>query len=144
MNRDSQLIYEAYEAGFTGVKTNANGTKVWYVNNKLHRIDGPAVEYSDGAKAWYVNGKCHRLDGPAVEWSDGSKVWYVNGKRHREDGPAIERVNGSKEWYVNGKWFYAPEEWAEAVLKKHNKPHDPRSVDNFLRPILTKYMDDLL
>jgi hypothetical protein len=28
----------------------------WYVNGKLHRTDGPAVECDDGAKSWYVNG----------------------------------------------------------------------------------------
>jgi len=35
----------------------ANGTKVWYLNGKCHRVDGPAVEYTDGYKAWYLNGK---------------------------------------------------------------------------------------
>ena len=166
MNRDSQLIYEAYEAGFTGVKTNADGTKMWYVNGQFHREDGPAIEWPNGRKAWYVNNKLHRIDGPAIEWSDSNKQWFVNGKRHREDGPAIESAGGTKEWYVNnklhrldgpaieysdgvkewyinGKRFHTPEEWAEAVLKKYNKPSDPRSVDNFLRPILAKYMDEL-
>ena len=37
-------------------ETNSNGTKCWYLNDKLHRVDGPAVEYSDGDKAWYLNG----------------------------------------------------------------------------------------
>jgi len=35
----------------------ANGDKVWYLNGKLHREDGPAREYADGTKAWYLNGK---------------------------------------------------------------------------------------
>ena len=143
MNRDNQLIFEAYRDGFTGVKTNADGTKAWYVNGQFHRIDGPAIEYADGTKHWYVNGKLHRIDGPAVEWPDGTKLWYINGQRHREDGPAIERASGTKHWFLNDKEFETPEEWAEAVLKMHNKPHDPRSVDNFLRPILAKSMDDL-
>ena len=34
-----------------------DGTKCWYVNNRLHRTDGPAVECADGSKSWYVNGK---------------------------------------------------------------------------------------
>ena len=142
MNRDNQLIFEAYEDG--PAVEQANGTKVWYVNNKLHRIDGPAVEYADGSKEWYVNDQHHRIDGPAVEYSDGTKEWFVNGKCHRLDGPAYDGRDGVKEWYINGKRFHTPGEWAEAVLKIHNEPSDPRSVDNFLRPILTKYMDDLL
>jgi len=45
----------------------------------------------------------HRLDGPAIIWSDGSKAWWVDGKRHRLDGPAIEGVDGRKSYYVDGK-----------------------------------------
>jgi hypothetical protein len=43
----------------------------------------------------------HRLDGPAVEWSDGTKQWYINGKFHRLDGPAVEDDTGVKQWWVN-------------------------------------------
>ena len=77
--------------------------KAWYFNGKLHREDGPAVEWSDGTKAWYFNGKLHREDGPAVEWSDGAKEWWMNGESHREDGPAIEYADGGKSWWINGK-----------------------------------------
>jgi hypothetical protein len=82
----------------------SEGNKKWYNSDgKLHRTDGPAVEYINGDKIWYLNGKKHREDGPAFEWLDGSKAWYINGKKHREDGPAFECSNGSKEWYLNGK-----------------------------------------
>jgi hypothetical protein len=34
-----------------------NGSKIWYNEDaKLHRVDGPAVEYKDGTKAWWING----------------------------------------------------------------------------------------
>ena len=56
-----------------------NGTKCWYINDKRHREDGPAIEYEDGNKCWYLNGKLHREDGPAIEYADG-KYWYINGK----------------------------------------------------------------
>src|SRR6056300_220307 len=82
---------------------NANGSKSWYLNNRLHREDGPAIENANGDKSWFLDGKRHREDGPAIEWSDGSKSWYLNGKRHREDGPAIENANGDKSWFLNGK-----------------------------------------
>ena len=35
------------------------GTKWWSLNGKRHRVDGPAVEYTNGTKAWYLNGKCY-------------------------------------------------------------------------------------
>ena len=73
----------------------------YYLNGKVHRDDGPAVEGSDGYKAWYINGKLHRTDGPAIEHSDGSKEWWVNGELHRTDGPAIDDSNGTKEWWID-------------------------------------------
>jgi hypothetical protein len=80
-------------------------TKYWYVNDKLHREDGPAIESANfyGYKEWYLNNKLHREAGPAIESANGDKEWYVNDKLHREDGPAIEAANGDKEWYVNGE-----------------------------------------
>jgi len=59
--------------------------------------------FDDGDKHWYLNDKRHREDGPAIEWSDGSKFWYLNDKRHREDGPAVERADGTNYWYLNDK-----------------------------------------
>ena len=61
-------------------KTNSNGTKRWYLNDKLHREDGPAIEYESGTKKWYLNGKRHREDGPAIEHADGGKRWWLNDK----------------------------------------------------------------
>ena len=122
----------------------ANGTKLWYVNDKRHRVDGPAAEWANGDKWWYVNGKRHRIGGPAAEWANGDKWWYVNGKLHRVDGPAIELANGDKEWWVNDILYNTPSDWAEAVLKLHNKPHDQKSIDRFLKPILSKGLNDLL
>jgi hypothetical protein len=56
-----------------------------------------------GTKHWYINGKLHREDGPAIECVNGTKEWYINDKRHREDGPAIEYASGAKYWYINDK-----------------------------------------
>ena len=83
------------------IKIDKYGVKRYYVNNVLHREDGPAVEYPNSSKYWYKNGKRHREIGPAVETFYGDKQWYKNGKVHRDDGPAIEYVYGDKEWYLN-------------------------------------------
>ena len=100
-----------------GLIVNGN-IKYWYLNDKLHREDGPACEWADGNKCWYINGKLHREDGPAVEYSDGSKYWYINNKLHREDGPAIEIANGGKWWHLNGKWIdCSSQEQFEKLLK---------------------------
>jgi hypothetical protein len=75
----------------------------YYLNDEVHRIDGPAKEYYNGSKYWYQNGLRHRIDGPAIERNDGYKAWYQNGVRHRIDGPAREDFNGYKEWWFEGK-----------------------------------------
>ena len=51
----------------------------------------------------YLNGKLHRTDGPAVEYADGSKEWWLDGKKNRLDGPAIDHANGRKEWWIAGQ-----------------------------------------
>lgn len=76
----------------------------WYLNDKLHRDDGPAVVWTfDGMECWYKHGKKHRDDGPAEVWHGKHKMWYKDGLIHREDGPAIEYADGTKDWYLNGK-----------------------------------------
>jgi len=99
------------------VKVDDIGDKFWYVNNKLHRIDGPAYEGADGTKVWYQNGKRHRVDGPAVEYASGTKCWYLDDKLHRIDGPAIEYAYGGKHWFLDDKEL-SQAQWLEAVKPK--------------------------
>ena len=75
----------------------------WYVEDKLHRLVGPAEIYKFGAKMWYQKSKLHRTYGPAMEWPGYCLEWYQNGELHRVDGPAVENVNGYKEWWQCGK-----------------------------------------
>jgi len=36
---------------------NRFGDRKYYLDDELHREDGPAVEYSNGDKEWRLNGK---------------------------------------------------------------------------------------
>ena len=38
-------------------------------------------KHPNGTKEWRLNDKRHRLDGPAVEWANGDKEWYLNGNK---------------------------------------------------------------
>jgi hypothetical protein len=85
-----------------GLEIDKDGSKRYYLNDQLHREDGPAIERVDGTKAWYQNGVLHRLDGPAYEGRVlGTRSWYQYGQRHRLDGPAIEWSDGRKFWYFH-------------------------------------------
>jgi hypothetical protein len=55
---------------------------VSYINSKgqYHRLDGPAREWPDGSKVWWINDKIHRLDGPAIIFTEQDKHWYLNYK----------------------------------------------------------------
>jgi hypothetical protein len=71
--------YTRKHPGFTGGLIDRNNAKSWWLNGKLHREDGPSVEFANGDKGWYKNGEIHREDGPAVEYLNGTKYWYLNG-----------------------------------------------------------------
>jgi hypothetical protein len=94
-----------------------DGNKIWRLNGKYHREDGPAFESEDGYKAWYLHGELHREDGPAFEYANGTKAWYLHGKLHREDGPAVEYANGTKAWWLNDRQYEDVFAWAKALLK---------------------------
>ncbi len=79
-------------ANFTGIVVFPSGVKHYYRNGKLHREDGPAIDYSE--------------KGPDAEVKG---FWYLNGLRHRTDGPAAVGTSkhDSKEWFLHGKMMSA-------------------------------------
>ncbi len=91
------------------VTEDENGTIEHFLNGKHHRVDGPAIIYSNGRKVWCLNDKIHRVGGPAIEDEDGFHSWYINGRRHREDGPAFVNVTEGEwdwpEWWLNGRKY---------------------------------------
>jgi len=88
---------------YTKVKVDEYGDKL-YLNDedKIHRLDGPALECLNGSKYWYINGNKHRNIDPYVEWSDGEKFWWFKGERHRVGGSFYSY---SKWWYIHGKEY---------------------------------------
>ena len=58
--------------------------KEYYLNGKLHRKAGPAIEYANGAEEYYLNGKLHRDNGPAVKYANGNKYWYLYDREYTE------------------------------------------------------------
>jgi hypothetical protein len=101
----------------------------YYLLDTLHRVDGPAVIYSNGTKLWYLHGKLnsvndqpsrithekkewfhndvlHRIGGPAVVYRKNTRIeWYFQGNLHSQnDQPSVEiKVNGRREWHRHGK-----------------------------------------
>lgn len=60
--------------------------------------------YPSGTKKYFKDGKLHREDGPAIEWSTGGESWYVNGLKHRNDGPSFKNTNDTiRHWHMDGK-----------------------------------------
>ena len=54
--------------------TYEDGTKRWYTNDKLHREDGPAVEYPNGNKFWYLHG--HEVTMEDVITDPKERFWW--------------------------------------------------------------------
>ena len=88
-----------------GLIVDTDGTQHWYLDDKLHRTDGPAIVDADGTQCWYLGDKCHRTDGPAVVYTNGDQFWYLEDKRHRTDGPAVVSADGTQVWYLDGKYL---------------------------------------
>lgn len=70
-----------------------NGDKVWWLNDKYHRENGPAEECFNGEKGWYKYGYLHRTDGPAVIYPNGEKKYYL-------DGLCYEEITSDEEWIL--------------------------------------------
>jgi hypothetical protein len=83
-----------------GLVVNSIGTQAWYQNNKLHRLDGPAIIYANETQEWYKDDQRHRTDGPACVYPDGSQEWWVSGSVHRWDGPAVIGPGGIQHWFI--------------------------------------------
>lgn len=97
-----------------------SGKQCWYLNNQLHRPDGPAIINPPSSRGvqeeWYLHGLRHRDNGPAEIWADGSKYWWFNNQRHCASGPAIVAAVGDTRWYLHGT-NYTLEEFQSVAPK---------------------------
>jgi hypothetical protein len=63
----------------SGLHTSSEGTKYWFLNDKLHRTDGPAIEYATGDKLWYLNDQYYSFNDwleANTEMSDQQRVMF--------------------------------------------------------------------
>jgi hypothetical protein len=62
------------------IKKECPGSTEWRnEKGQWHREDGPAVEWSNGDEEWYINDKLHRINGPAVDFEKSDYTeWWVN------------------------------------------------------------------
>ena len=79
-----------------------------------HRV-GPADIFSDGAEEWFLNNKLHRTDGPAVYPRIPTMVFTW--KTSPKDGPAVIYPDGYEEWFLMVK---NTEEQHEQEMERRN------------------------
>ena len=72
------------------VTVSDNGDTFWRVNGKLHRENGPAIEYASGSKEWWIEGKqltesefLAATDAKKPSAGCEGKIVTVDGKRYR-------------------------------------------------------------
>ena len=51
----------------------------------MKNINRNGLKIINGDKYWFLNNKRHRDDGPAVEMANGNKEWYLEGVEYSED-----------------------------------------------------------
>ena len=61
-----------------------NYNDIWYCKkdtNIVHNPYGHAIIYENGMKDYWIEGKLHRLDGLARTYLNGEGSYYINNKR---------------------------------------------------------------
>lgn len=79
----------------------------------------PAIQRKNGDVEYWVNNQLHRDNGPALIENNGRRFrWYQNGKLHRENGPAMI-ASYTESYYLNGQ-YYEFQEWVKIIYQKLN------------------------
>lgn len=73
-------------------------------NHTRDYIDGYSLERNTN-KHWCIDGKLHRKDGPAIEYADGTKKWYINGNLHRKTAQLLNTQTGLKNGILTGNFI---------------------------------------
>ena len=62
------------------VERGMSGTTYRNSAGDIHRTNGPAFESPDGSRTWFQNGLMHRIEGPAIEnRRTGAFMYYFHG-----------------------------------------------------------------
>lgn len=86
-----------------GKHISENGNIKWYKDGLYHRLEGPALEYSNGDKYWIVEGELHREDGPAIEEDDLPKGYFLNGVEYSESDYYLYKEKKKLNDHLQGK-----------------------------------------
>lgn len=87
-----------------------HGETAYYQKGKIHNDDGPAQTLNRDGKLiynYFIDSKLHRVDGPAVlEWNVAKRElmnqkWFLRGKLHRECGPAV--IGEQVQFFLQGE-----------------------------------------
>lgn len=90
---------------------------------------------------WYLGDKLHKENGPAVEFADGTREWWIDGKRHREDGAAIEFGDGTNKWFLDGKNL-SEENFDAAIKAKYAPPEEEKLLENYTVEEVKEWLED--
>lgn len=86
---------------------------------------GVARTVYPAALNYYVNGRLHRIDGPARICDDGSEMWLYEGVYHRIGGPAITSKNPEHQmfietqaetYYIHGACYTEEDYWKHPLV----------------------------
>ena len=76
----------------------------WVKSLTNRYIDPIRFRYDEPIRYWDSNSKLHRSNGPAVDFNDGDWVWRLHGKQHRYYGPS-DRFSKKYYWFVHGRYI---------------------------------------
>ena len=69
-----------YEAGAPKAIISGIGyAEGWFLNNEIHRDDGPAITFKDSERHWYRYDYFYNLNGPTIIKPSGKKYYHIDG-----------------------------------------------------------------
>ena len=102
--------------------------------------NGRYVEEDKQRVCWYKDGLLHRLDGPAVEYTNGGKEWFINGVQYTEQ----EFNQWLEKKHLNEKLHQTLDEKSqEKIVKIFNLANQEIDLLNQLTQLKMQLKDEL-
>lgn len=138
-----------YNAQQTYYASGQIGSKQYFLDDKRHRTDGPAVisYYKSGQiehETYWLNGRRDRIGGgPAVVWYNRfgqieSEHYYLHSQRHRTDGPATIHYYYNELGNSTVEYYYLDDRWIDMGCFANEMRKSTCKTETLMRVLNTK------
>ena len=88
---------------------------------KYNLTEPVCEQLHDGTVVWHVRGRLHRVNSPALVFPNGAYQWWHSGFLHRDYGPAVGYYDGRVDWWLWGEYYHNIQSWIAANRELSSK-----------------------